>query len=307
MSGLYSISLKPEEEALKMGKKFLKEVECDEPVLSCLQNRNVEDLNKASSNFLISFNIWVLAYEFLNIFDSKVFHVMQSWGPTVETQPISQFQNVEKPVMIGSLSGDGKSFSFPPLNFFPQILLKMLLPNDGTTVFQKYQEWYKGGDIFAHFLTDYMYTCPARFAALDMNSQSVYDYYFDHVLSFTDKFSPWWCHQYACHGNDVPFFFQSASFIGFNFTKDEEKLVDIYSSYLANFIHRGDPNDIPNSVPPKVSNLNPWLPIDPNPENLWTLVFSTEEPVVSKLGIKKEQCEFWDIIGYYNVVRLNKK
>ncbi|KAJ8046661.1 hypothetical protein HOLleu_05416 [Holothuria leucospilota] len=136
--------------------------------------------------------------------------------------------------------------------------------------------------------------------AKDMNSSYVYHYYFDHALSFAEDIPMF-------HAEDLPFFFQSASAMGLEFTAKEKNLIDIYSAYLANFIHYGDPNTISDEVKPKLANLNlvRWNPIDSR--HLHTMVFSTTETVECKIGIRQKQCDFLDDIGYYNVPNMNRK
>ncbi|KAJ8047031.1 hypothetical protein HOLleu_05913 [Holothuria leucospilota] len=95
--------------------------------------------------------------------------------------------------------------------------------------------------------------------------------------------------------------------MGQKFTTDEETLIDIYSEFLANFIHYGDPNTISDNVKPELANLNlvPWKPIDPR--DLQTMVFSTTETLECKIGIRQKQCDLLDDIGYYNVPYMNRK
>ncbi|KAJ8017791.1 cAMP-regulated D2 protein [Holothuria leucospilota] len=311
MSGPFSVSLKSEEEALKLSEMFMEELKCKELDLPCLLHSSAIDILKASENcspkhYNVSGNTLPLIQKALDdmhqFFNDKVTHLEQPWGPTVTVQPITKFKSVEKPVMIGSLSGEGSTFAPPPLCVD---VLNLLLPEYGTKVIDEYRELYNENEIFVHFLTDYVFTCPARSMAKDMNSPHAYHYYFDHVLSFAEGLFPPQCKEYACHGELVPFFFQSASAVGETFTTDEETLVDIFSEYLSNFIHYGDPNKFSNNVKPELANLNlvPWKPI--NPRDLQTMVFSTTETVECKIGIRQKQCDLMDDIGYYNVPYMN--
>ena len=144
-------------------------------------------------------------------------------------------------------------------------------------------------DNLGHLLSDYLFICPARFTARNLQSLGVtsYTYVFDHVWSFAKqawgpKYS--FCYNVTCHGSELPFIFGSAE-LNFTVTDEEENLaIEIQTAY-ANYAYTADPNQ-----PYGLSGV--WNDASQND----TYVFST--PSYSALGYDQSNCDFWDEVGY---------
>ena len=82
-------------------------------------------------------------------------------------------------------------------------------------------------------MTDYLFTCPSRrFLALNNHTQAgQWQYFFNHSLSFPGWGPYYYCQDYACHGAELPFIFNSVTDVGFNFTTSEQQLAYAMSSY----------------------------------------------------------------------------
>ncbi len=128
-----------------------------------------------------------------------------------------------------------------------------------------------------------------------MNSESVYLYEFEHVLSF----DPWGtdfpeCVGKVCHGSgiltistdalEIPFVF--GNFEPYTITTNEEQLSEWMMTYWINFVTTGDPNT-PNPVPVT------WSPYGSSDQ---TMAFDYNITMVE--GFRSTYCDFWNSIGY---------
>ncbi len=80
-------------------------------------------------------------------------------------------------------------------------------------------------------------------AFISAGSSDVYEYLFNHSLSF-DGWGPDYafCDGHVCHGAELPFIFQSPSRMNMSFTSDEQVMADSMTLAWGNFAHSGNPN-----------------------------------------------------------------
>lgn len=136
--------------------------------------------------------------------------------------------------------------------------------------------------------TDYVFVCPTRnIAALLSNFTDVYQYQFDHVLSF----DPWgeyqFCADKVCHGAELPLLWHVAAPF-YTFSSDEETLSFQMIHYWTNFAMSGSPNS-PQSVKTQWPNYNS--------SSNQILILSTPSNYVSQ-DLRIQNCDYFDSIGY---------
>lgn len=119
-------------------------------------------------------------------------------------------------------------------------------------------------------------------------SSPVYQYRFDHALSFNGAWGPnyTFCDGYVCHASELPFVFDSATLAGFKPTAEEEVLAKSVMGYWTQFAKTGSPNGL---------GLPEWRPTAPGAP--WEMRLDT--PACSgKAGLEKKECDYYDSIGY---------
>ncbi|EFA76380.1 cAMP-regulated D2 protein precursor [Heterostelium album PN500] len=178
-------------------------------------------------------------------------------GPVIPSQPLDAFEQGNfnhVPVILGENVDEGDVFVYP---FFKLKLAKIIYNQIVNTIFRKYSseiknqvlDLYPGvslpGDnrpILARLLNDLLFKCPNRYMAraLSKNGDMTYLYRYTHVNSFNGSLP--FCHTSACHGDELPYVFNSYDLIGFNVSVEEREMAANISNYWYNFIENGDPN-----------------------------------------------------------------
>ncbi|CAH1256941.1 NLGN2 [Branchiostoma lanceolatum] len=119
------------------------------------------------------------------------------------------------------------------------------------------------------------------------------------VILHASKDNPWhdqsYCNGHVCHGEDLPFVFQTPELINLTFTPDEQVLADAMAYHYGNFAHTGDPNKPSPYVYTTGSVLKPPLNWPKyNEDNQFpNMNFTTPESVIVH-DYNKEKCDFWD-------------
>ena len=245
------------------------------------------------------------AQSFLSLF--------QPFSPTVETpelskQPMQGFldgTSIDVPVIIGSVRQEGMIFMYEAFKkglkrAEEDGLLGLIygFENVGKVLKQYPRTGDKQGDMRNHtapIVTDSLFKCPIRHVILQMlknqsTTSKIYNYHFDHVLSFGDKFwlptSPI-CLDTVCHGDELPILFRpNITVINGVYTKKEILLSTEMQTYWGNFAKEGIPG---------VSNDIEWVEF--NAQNESAMKFSTTDEGITNHQYT-EMCEFWDSMGY---------
>jgi para-nitrobenzyl esterase len=244
--------------------------------------------------------------------------LFQPFSPTVETpelskQPMQGFldgTSIDVNIMIGSVRQEGMIFMYEAFKkglkrTEEDGLLALIygIQNVGKVLEQYPRTGDKKGDMRNHtapIVTDSLFKCPIRHVLLQMEkNQSItskmYNYHFDHVLSFGNKFwlptSPI-CLNTVCHGDELPILFRpNVTIIKGVYTKSEIQLSTEMQTYWGNFAKSG----IPGSSSSSVSNNIEWIEF--NTMNESAMKFSTtNEGIINHQYT--EMCEFWDSLGY---------
>jgi carboxylesterase type B len=144
--------------------------------------------------------------------------------------------------------------------------------------------------------TDYIMACSTRAAATGLHDHDspVYIYEFDHAWSMRGAWGPNYteCEGHVCHGAELPFVFNTATYCDYALDDDEKKLADQMGVYWTNFAKYHNPNG------PSEKSLK-GLPVWPQFDNTTDkLVYMTAENITIKDHVRSEYCNFWDGLGY---------
>ncbi|PIK51433.1 hypothetical protein BSL78_11672 [Apostichopus japonicus] len=305
----FSLPLKTPSDSNTLGLSFASLLECEPASLSCLRTKSVDEIASATQESLSQL-----------INHEKAFQLFQQWGPTVTEQPITSIEaglNALKPIILGTCSEEGRIFVYEILpepvstasyNMFQNILVPGLsqeiqfFPPDPNVTDQR--------DVLSSMVTDYLFGCPTQYMAkllIARGETRIYHYLFNHAFSFQHVWQQYkWCYGHVCHGCDVPFIFQSAILNNEEYSAEEKRFVSKYSSYLANFIHSGDPNHTGDGGQ-EGTDLTVWPKAGQVPGHLSTLILSADEDIRSVEDISSEKCQLFDRMGYTGVSNINKK
>lgn len=170
-------------------------------------------------------------------------------------------------------------FMFSGQHLPEQLFQRYPLP-DNTTDLRPWVSW---------MASDFIMKCPGRnvsniFAEAGL---PVYRYEFNHVWSVPSGWGPQYsfCGDAVCHGAELPFVFNSAKLVGYNFTQPEVALSKTMALYWGTFAHQA----------PAAPGLPAW-PVHSAASDL-LLSFKTEQ-VAPLANNRKEWCDFWDMAGY---------
>jgi carboxylesterase type B len=116
----------------------------------------------------------------------------------------------------------------------------------------------------------------------------VFRYEFNHVWSIPSAWGPTYafCGTHVCHGAELPFMFNSASYVGYNFTSAEIALSLEMSTMWGSFVQSGVP----------AAPSAPSWPLHSTAANMLMLFMSNQ--TVPQLDSRAALCDFWDEYGY---------
>ncbi|XP_066288307.1 putative inactive carboxylesterase 4 [Branchiostoma lanceolatum] len=124
---------------------------------------------------------------------------------------------------------------------------------------------------------------------------------YDVVPAPTHLWDEWkFCNGHVCHGEDIPFVFQTPLLANLTFNTDEQHMADTIAYHYGNFAHTGDPNkpahniNSTNNGKPKVVN---W----PNSTNghFYGLNITTPESNLLD-NYRHERCDVLDSLNVYH-------
>ncbi|XP_078619122.1 crystal protein-like [Branchiostoma floridae x Branchiostoma japonicum] len=295
----FSITHKTQLEAIRLGNDLTKLANCSTGDMKCLRSKTADDI--------------LHAQEEVGTYIADPFRLLEiflQWGPTVDgdvlpRQTVDSFakgQFQKKPFIIGNVGEEAVlyvyiAFGKPMPKLELDAALLAFLREKAPATLHEYNPPQTSDyrPFLSQFVTDWVFVCPTRNVirnAVASGEQDVWLYVFDHVFSFKDFWGRYsFCNGHVCHGEDVPFVFQTNQLVNVSATPDEQVLADTMAYHYGNFAHTGDPNKpgprgyIPNSVLnwPRYSEGNQY----PN------MNFTTPHNVIVN-AYNKEKCDFWD-------------
>ncbi|CAH1248586.1 BCHE [Branchiostoma lanceolatum] len=309
MSVPFSIPHKSRQEALRLGKYFAQQLNCSPGDMTCLRSKEpaviLDTQNKLNSHIVDPF---------------KPIESFMQWGPSIDYDVVpaptvdsfakGNFQ--KKPFIIGTTLQENVFYVYQA--YTKNITSKLKLDEIVATFVQEKAipilEEYKPQTsqdyraILSEIATDWIFTCPTRKVARSAGRyrKDVWLYLYDHVWSFKHLWDEWkFCNGHVCHGEDIPFVFQTPLLANLTFTTDEQHMADTIAYHYGNFAHTGDPN-IPahninstNNGKPKVVN---WPKYGTN-GHFYRLNITTPENNLLD-NYLHERCDVFDRLNVYN-------
>ncbi|CAH1239283.1 CES2 [Branchiostoma lanceolatum] len=246
----FSISHKTQFEAVRFGTDFVKLANCSAGDMKCLRSKSADEVLRAQDE--------------VDSYIANPFHLLQrfmQWGPTVDgdvlpRQTLDSFAKGKfqrKPFIIGTVAEEAVYYIYSAFNK-PVSRLELdgaalaFLRTKALPVLNEYNPPQTSDyrPFLSVLVTDWLFNCPTRNAirsVVTSGQGDVWLYVFDHAFSFkTFWHSSPFCHGHVCHGEDIPFAFQTPLLVNLSFTPDEQVLADSMAYHYGNFAHTGDPN-----------------------------------------------------------------
>jgi len=292
-SNPFALPYKDPTAAGQIGTQFAQSLMCAD--LRCLLAADVGAIIQAETNPLLELSVVQGGFEDLLV-----------WAPIVDgtvitKQPIESVRQdgFRKPTLLGTNHDEGTLFVYSlvaqlaPITgkttldaaTYEFVLLALFTGSNLNPILQLYPaDPVDSAPIASQVLTDYLFFCANRFAA-SKGGPDVYAYEFNQVSNFNIWPDVPQCAGMVCHGDELPYVFNSATLFGGMFTPPEELLSQAMVAYWADFSRPGhDPNR---------SGKNPVRWPRFTGENY--LLLNT--PISTAID-PPHNCDFWDTIGY---------
>ena len=284
--------LKPRETARKYGEVFMKTIGASD--LNALRQTPVKKILRAQS---------LLPVQAKQLFRGTELFI--PWAPVLDQkvivrQPMTGFVegHVHKSFIAGTNKDEGRLF-VQGLQLFKYSYVAELISLFGDhypAVLERYDAPWQGdsSELFGQLLTDYIFsTANHRILeghAASNNDAPAWGYYFTQGVSFVvfgSEIEP----EYALHGDEIPFVFNTATLVNGSFTPAEQTLSQQMGHYWTNFAKTGSPNKPFKENPPELPS---WPAA--NAENLRYMQLGIPTKVIDDPFTEISQ--FWDPIGY---------
>lgn len=278
----------------KFSSSFASHIGCHLNDLACLQNKTSDDVLKAQ--IATKQDPWPDTFE-------RAFQ----WSPCIGTnelpyQPLhaltsGQFEKV--PILLGSNRDEGFAFVYA---ISPDPISTLTYEADimgifgilhGAKIISYYpvpkNESKDARPVMSMVATHKVFACASRYLAASLTTQMkfpVYMYYWDHAFSFNPWGAQTWCINKSCHGEELPFVFNTPSMFNFSFSKEEAVLQNQVATLWGRFAH-GVEGPIP------ISNLS-WPPYSTSTN----ISLRFDIPLSLEKNRLAEDCDMWDTLGY---------
>ena len=266
------------------GGLLAEELHCTFGDIACFRTASVDNITAAQK----SINTKITSLKALLFFEP--------WVPvidnvTVHGQLYQTVQNLSfplKPLIMGTVNDEGLFFIYTqwkkPISptFYMEIGL-VIFRDKALKILERYPPIGLGDQrpLLSRIATEWLFACPTRIFARKAAS---YSYVFGSPLHPNTTQNGTFCSGYVCHGDELPYLFESR---WINFTDSARRVSQSMANYWTNFGKTQDPNE-PLHVPitwPKVTSGNE------------TYMYF-EDPLEIRENYLKDDCDFWDEIGY---------
>lgn len=290
-SNPFGMPYKTLKDSRTFSKKLAHEVGCTTNQIACLRNVSVEQILVAQSKKSLLPMLLHGFKDFLSwapVIDGKVF-TEQPLKAIVDgkfTIPLIIGTNKQEGLLLVELakSRTGKKrlssldyhlildFLFHDHKFRHRILIQYPpIKGDNT-------------DALSRLMTDYLFTCPNRYVAMH-SSEETWAYQFNQLSSFNILKSVPACKNAVCHGNELPYVFDSAKNLGYRFSSAENQLSLLIQGYWSNFAKNLNPNGFGHAWPFFTNNHD-------------HIIFDTPVTDIRIASDYDSNCDLWDEVGY---------
>ncbi|CAM4845695.1 unnamed protein product, partial [Rotaria magnacalcarata] len=253
--------------------------------LECFRRASYQDIitaQTAVNSMVTSLKPLIFFEPWLPVIDNTIVHGQLLDLVTNVSFPL-------KPLITGTLTEEALGFIHDiwstPVS--PKVYVEVGIAIFGTK-FLKIIERYPpegSGDqrpLLARLATQWIFACPTRVFA---RKTATYSYVFGYPLQTNGTFNSSGCEGHTCHGDELVFLFEA---FWTNLTTNTDRYISTaLTTYWTNYAKSKDPNQ-PVQIPlvwPKVTNQSEQY-----------LYF--QDPLQIKENYLKDDCDFWDEIGY---------
>ncbi|CAF3324780.1 unnamed protein product [Rotaria socialis] len=253
--------------------------------LECFRRASYQDIvtaQTAVNSMVTSMKALIFFEPWLPVIDNTIVHGQLLDLVTNVSFPL-------KPLITGTLTEEALGFIHDiwstPVS--PKIYVEVGIVIFGTK-FLKIVERYPpegSGDqrpLLARLATQWIFACPTRVFA---RKTATYSYVFGYPLQTNGTFNSSGCEGHTCHGDELVFLFEA---FWTNLTTNTDRYISTtLATYWTNYAKSKDTNQ-PVQIPlvwPKVTNQSEQY-----------LYF--QDPLQIKENYLKDDCDFWDEIGY---------
>ncbi|CAH1265721.1 ACHE [Branchiostoma lanceolatum] len=277
----FTINHKSHFEAVRLGNHFAGLLNCTHGDMTCIRSKTTEQLLDAqdkSHNFIAN--------------PLRLFEMFVQWGPYIDgdilaEELVDRFakgQFHKMPFIIGTVTEEARPYVYGAFsNNMSRLELDgvavAFLGGKAERVIREYHPPQTSDyrPYLSHAVTDWVFTCPTRNAsrnAIVSGETDVWLSVFDHSWSFKHAWGDSaYCDGHVCHGENVPFVFQTPPLANITLTPDEQVMADTIAYHYGNFAHTSDPNKHnQHPVSPKIntSDILNWPKY--NSDNLYTVL-----------------------------------
>lgn len=289
-SNPFGIPYKTLEQSESAGELFKKLIGCENQGLACMQAvpASVIVEQQASQELLLNSLLGSQLAGFL-VFSPLIDGDFLVDNPTITAQG----GNLDRPTLLGTNAAEGIIFVDEIAEIeggtvsdtvYRTVLTLLFGASTTAEILELYPPAPSGNNylVLSDVATDYLFGCANRFVARQAR-EPIW------VYEFTETGVSLWpdipaCDDEACHGDELPFVFNSASNLGFQFNESEARLSDQMATYWGSFGRTQDPNTAGRFGWPGFT-----------PAGLEYLVFNSP---LSTTVDPYDNCDFWDTVGY---------
>ena len=229
----------------------------------------------------------------------KILLFFEPWVPVIDNiivhgQILDLVKNTSFPLkelIVGTLTEEAVFFIYEgwgkPVapTTYAEIILGAFRQN-GLKVLERFPPIGSGDQrpVLSRVATQWVFSCSNRVFARKAAS---YEYVFGYPLDFDGWGNESFCNGHVCHGAELPFLFESA---WVNFTDAGRRVSESMATYWTNFAKSQDPNE-------PIRTSTPWPKVTTGNETYLYFI----DPVQVEENYLKDDCDFWDQIGYKKV------
>ncbi|CAF3229108.1 unnamed protein product [Rotaria socialis] len=260
------------------------ELHCSFGDVSCLRAASADNIVAAQKIV----NTKITSFEILLFFEP--------WVPVIDDilvfgQLYETIQNLSfpvKPLVTGTVLDEGLYFVFSKWNqpILPISYIEIALAFFRGKAFKILERFPPVGEgdqrlLLSKVATQWVFACPTR---IFTRKAALYYYVFGFPLNSSTNVSQKYCNGHVCHGDELPYLFESN---WMNTTDAGRRISQSIGMYWTNFAKTQNPNE-PLRIPIA------WPTVNSTDEKY--LYF--QDPLQVQQNYLKDDCDFWDQIGY---------
>ncbi len=260
------------------------QLHCATGDVACFRTRSTDEIitaQKAVNSMITSLNVLLFFESWLPVIDNVIVH-----GQLLDIVRNTSF--LLKPLIIGTVTDECLDFIYgrfqKPIS--PSEYIEGVLAVFGENGFKIIKQYPPNGSddqrsLVARTATQWVFACSTRVFARKAAS---YSYVFGYPFDTENSRNPIKCSDHACHGDELPFVFESS---WAKFTAAGRRVSQSMATYWTNFAKSEDPNEplrVPLSWPRVTAGNETYMYI--------------QDPLQIEENYLKNDCDFWDEIGY---------